>query len=594
MARFTPQWLDELRARITLSGVISRDMKLERAGREFKGCCPFHNEKTASFTVSDEKGFYHCFGCGAHGDVIRWMTDQRGLGFVEAIEALAGEAGMDVPAPSREATARAERVSGMRPTLEEAQRVFAANLARYPAAVAWVHARGIDAATVAEFGLGFAPEDGGLSGRGFNRGDLMAVGLVGRSDPAPGKEPFYYPRFKSRVMVPIHDARGRIVGFGGRAIDGIAKGGAAKYVNSVDSEIFDKGALLFNLHRARAKYRVPPVPGSPWRGTGRLVIVEGYMDAIALDRIGVAAVAPMGTALTERQLELAWRTDPCPLVLFDGDAAGAKAAVRACETALPMLGPGRSLTIGTLPEGQDPDDFVKGAVVAGDDPALALGAWLAAGATHSVREILFDHAVSAVAEGDDGPEAWSGVWRQLAGWGAVIGDEDTRTLTLMYWRRRWEVQGALSAGHVKKVESPEWQAELVRLGFEDGTTIEGGDERVQAMVMWLVGAFDQVAEIQAGIRDRMALAKLMGFDGTMLRKVARLVIRDRDKGDRLDKEMVEAAYRRAIGMAGPMTEAMLPPPFAVGGRASEVNKPAALPPPARRIEQMMDRIEGRA
>lgn len=648
MARFSDAWLDELRARVTLSGVISRDMKLDRAGREYKGCCPFHNEKTASFTVSDEKGFYHCFGCGAHGDVIRWMTDQRGLTFIEAIEELAGEAGLEVPAPSRESAARAERVSGMRPTLEEAQRVFAELLARYPAAGAWVHARGIDAATVAEFGLGFAPEDGGLSGRGFNRGDLMAVGLVGRSDPAPGREPFHYPRFKSRVMVPIHDARGRIVGFGGRDISddifegrgpsakvdtGFAPGRAAgdsaaggrqkrpKYVNSVDSEIFDKGALLFNLHRARAKYRVPPTPGSPWRGTGRLVIVEGYMDAIALDRIGVAAVAPMGTALTERQLEQAWRTDPCPLLLFDGDAAGAKAAVRACETALPMLGPGRSLTIGTLPEGQDPDDIVKGAVVAGDDPALALGAWLAAGATATVQQCLLAHALDSI--DGAGPEAWSAVWHRLQGWADLIADVDTRSLTLMHWRRRWEVAAGLAEDipvTVQLAPSPvddDWecsecglatdpQAGCLKAGHcphRDGSkiVISGGfhaqhdDQRVQAIVQWLVGEFDDIAAIQEDIKFRLAMAKEMGFDPPMLRKMARAVVMDRDRPDtRVLKEAREVAYRRAIGLKGPLTEEILPPPFLTGARAIEGDKPAALPPPSRRIEQMMDRIEGRA
>lgn len=564
MARFTPAWLDELRSRLTLSAVIARDIELKRAGREYKACCPFHDERTASFTVSDEKGFFHCFSCGAHGDVIRWMTDHRGLGFLEAVEELAGEAGLAVPAPSKEAAARAERVSGMRPTLEAAQRVFAEHLARYPAAAAWVHARGIDAATVAEFGLGFAPEDGGLAGRGFNRGDLRAVGLLGKSDPAPGREPFHYPRFKSRVMVPIHDARGRIVGFGGRAVDGIAKAGAAKYVNSVDSEIFDKGGLLFNLHRARELYR----------STRRLVLVEGYLDAIALHRIGAAAVAPMGTALTERQLELAWRTDPCPLLLFDGDAAGAKAAVRACETALPMLGPGRSLTIGRLPAGQDPDDFVKGAVVADDDPALALGAWLLAGGTRSVQALLIEAALTARA--DDSPEAWAAVWQQLSTWAAAIVDGDVRRLTTMRWRRRFEVESELSVDNVVRDVAPELMQVAVAEGIADATQVEGGDDRLHRIIARLLDLRRMRAETNAEIRACLAIAKIVGFDKKQIN--ARLAELEKDEADpmkRQEEEAIALLYRRALNIEGPMNEAMMPPPFDVAAErvsASQTRK----------------------
>lgn len=605
MSRFTPAWLDELRSRITLSTLIGRDIALSKAGREYKACCPFHGEKTPSFSVNDDKAFGHCFGCGWHGDAIRWLTEHRGLSFLEAVEELAGEAGMELPAPSAEAARQAAHIAGQRPTLEAAQAIFADELERYPVPRQFLTSRLIDADTIAAFGIGFAPEDGALRGKGFNQSDLMAVGLVGRSDGG-----FVYVRFKSRIMVPIHDVRGRIVGFGGRVLPGVAKGGAGKYVNSPDSAIFDKGGLLFNLHRAREHYRE----------TRRLILSEGYFDVVALHRCGLAAVAPMGTALTDRQLERAWRVDQCPLLLFDGDVAGMKAALRACETALPQIGPGRSLSIGTLPAGMDPDDLFQAAVAAGEDPGMALAAWLTANAPMTLQECLLNHALEQV-EGDT-PEAWAAVWQRLQGWAATIADEDVRALTLMHWRRRWEVAaeliadipvpmrlapiavdddwacdecglatdpqaGCLKAGHCRWRDGREYVA-------DGGIGWDGADARVQGIVTWLVGEYDDIADIQADIKFRLSMAKEMGFDPPMLRKMARAVISDRDKPDvRVLKEAREVAYRRAIGLPGPMTEAMLPPPFASGGAAIAGKAAKALPPPTRRIEAMTDMIEGR-
>lgn len=603
--RFSPAFLDDLRGRLTLSTLIGRAVKVMRAGREYKACCPFHNEKTPSFTINDEKGFYHCFGCGAHGDAIRWLTDHDGLQFVDAVEQLCGEAGVEVPQASPEARRRADEIAGQRPTLEAAAEIFQAELAKHPAVRHELTCRGIDAAAIDEFGIGFAPEDGALRDRGFNRADLMAVGLIGRSEGG-----FVYVRFKSRIMVPIHDHRGRIVGFGGRDVPqahGSTSSAKAKdrpkYVNSPESVIFDKGRTLFNLHRARPRLRAGQ-SGDGFRGTGRLVIVEGYFDVIALHRMGLAAVAPMGTELTPGQLDRAWQVDNCPLILFDGDAAGMKAAVRAAEAALPMLGPGRSLTIGALPPGQDPDDLVRNSVAAGEDPAQALAAWLCNNPPMSAQLCLLNHALEGV-EGD-GPEAWSAVWKRLHDWASMIADEDTRTLTLMHWRRRWEVAaqltGDIAIGVPKELlpgsdeDGADDDEDDGRFWFVDGALgFAGGDERAQAIVQWLAGAFDDIAAIQEDIKFRLGMAKEMGFDPPMLRKMARAVIRDRDKpGSRVLKEALEAAYRRAIGLKGPMTEEFLPPPFAAGGAAIERKKPPALPPPTRRIEQMMDRIEGRA
>ena len=346
----SPQWLDELRARVTLSSVIQRTTKLIKAGREWKACCPFHNEKSPSFTVNDEKGFYHCFGCGAHGDVIRWMTDQRGLSFMDAVKELAAEAGLEVPAPDPRAAARAERQSGLHDVMAATQDWFRASL-RAPEgerARAYLKKRGFDAHTIERFGFGYAPEGrqalkAALGGR-FDERMLIEAGL---RIEVEGKEP--YDRFRGRLMLPIEDPRGRIVGFGGRILD-TAKTDAPKYLNSPDTPLFDKGRTLYNLNRA----------GPVSRQTGRIVVVEGYMDVIALAAAGIGeAVAPMGTALTERQLELLWRMVEVPILCFDGDAAGQRAAMRAIGRALPLLAPGKTLSIVRLPTGLDPDDLIK-------------------------------------------------------------------------------------------------------------------------------------------------------------------------------------------------------------------------------------------
>lgn len=346
----SPQWLDELRSRITLSSVISRTSKIQKAGREWKGCCPFHDEKTPSFTVSDDKGFYHCFGCGAHGDAIRWMTDQRGLSFMDAVKELASEAGMEVPAMDPRAAQQAEQRAGLGDAMTAAQEWFRNNLAGPEGAKArqYLASRGFDPHTMERFGFGYAPEGrqamkAALSLR-FEEPMLIEAGLRIAVD---GKDP--YDRFRGRLMLPIEDARGRVIGFGGRILES-GKTDAPKYLNSPDTPLFDKGRTLYNLHRA----------GPVSRQSGRIVVVEGYMDVIALAAAGIGdAVAPMGTALTERQIELLWRLADVPILCFDGDAAGQRAAMRAIGRALPMLRPGHSLGIVRLPTGMDPDDLLK-------------------------------------------------------------------------------------------------------------------------------------------------------------------------------------------------------------------------------------------
>ena len=343
----TPQWLDELRARTTLSTLIGRSIKVTRAGREYKACCPFHNEKTPSFTINDEKGFYHCFGCGAHGDAIRWMTDQRGLSFMDAVKELAATAGMDVPAPDPRAAKRQEEAKSLRDVTAAAADWFAAQLDGIDGAGAraYLQKRGISDATRRAFGFGLAPDSRSALKTALKDFPVPMLVEAGMLIAVDDKEP--YDRFRGRLMIPIRDARGRVIAFGGR----ILGDGEPKYLNSPDTPLFDKGRTLFNLDRAS--------PAS--RQTNRVIVVEGYMDVIALAEAGINdAVAPLGTALTEAQLGLLWRMVPVPILCFDGDAAGQKAAMRAAMRALPLLRPGFSLAFAALPAGQDPDDLVRG------------------------------------------------------------------------------------------------------------------------------------------------------------------------------------------------------------------------------------------
>lgn len=341
-----PAFLDELRARTLLSGLIGRSLKLQRAGREFKACCPFHNEKTASFYVNDDKAFYHCFGCGAHGDAIRFLTEAQGLPFIDAVKELAAAAGMEMPAPDPRAAEQAQRALGLHDVTQAAAHWFAEQLGGIGGATAraYLDRRGVSAEIRTAFGLGFAPDTrdklkSALDSYGADK--LIETGLLISID---GKPP--YDRFRGRLMIPIRDQRGRTIAFGGR----ILGEGEPKYLNSPETPLFDKGRTLFNLDRA----------GPASRKSGRLFVVEGYMDVIALAQAGVnEAVAPLGTALTEQQLERLWRVVDVPTLCFDGDKAGLRAGVRAAERALPVLTIGKSLQFATLPAGEDPDDIVK-------------------------------------------------------------------------------------------------------------------------------------------------------------------------------------------------------------------------------------------
>jgi DNA primase len=346
---FPPEFLDELRQRLALADIVGRRVKLTRRGREHSGLCPFHKEKSPSFTVSEDKGFYHCFGCGAHGDVIGFVMRSEGLSFPETVERLAGEVGIAVPQSSPEERQRAKRAATLHDVMERAALWFEAQLAAGSGRRArdYLAGRGLKDETIARFRLGFAPDNRSALKTALLKDEipealLVEAGLVG----TPEDERETYDRFRDRVMFPITDPRGRVIAFGGRAL-GEAR---AKYLNSPDTPLFHKGRILFGLAQAR----------EPAREKGRVLVVEGYMDAIALAEAGFAeTVAPLGTAITEDQIALLWRLAPEPVLLFDGDAAGQRAALRAAMRALPMLKPGHSLRFAVVPEGEDPDSLVR-------------------------------------------------------------------------------------------------------------------------------------------------------------------------------------------------------------------------------------------
>ncbi|MEE8188340.1 MAG: DNA primase [Kiloniellales bacterium] len=347
---FPTEFLDDIRARVPLAGVIGRRVNLRKRGREHTGLCPFHNEKTPSFTVSEEKGFFHCFGCGAHGDVIGFVMRAEGLSFPEAVERLAADAGLQVPRASPEERAAHRRSADLLDVLEAAAAWFEERLraAEGAEARAYLTGRGLTPETVSAFRLGYAPDRRGilraaLNARGMDDERLAEAGLIKRPEGGGGPRDYFF----NRIIFPITDRRGRVIAFGGRALGE----SPAKYLNSPETPLFQKGRVLYNLSRARQAAH----------DTGELIVAEGYMDVIALSQAGFpAAVAALGTAITEAQIEELWRLAEEPLLCLDGDQAGRRAGYRAAERALGRLRPGRSLRFALLPSGEDPDSLLRG------------------------------------------------------------------------------------------------------------------------------------------------------------------------------------------------------------------------------------------
>lgn len=343
------KFLDELRSRISIAEIIGEKVKLQKRGREYTGLCPFHQEKTPSFTINESKGFYHCFGCGAHGDAVKFLMDNEGLPFIDAVKKLAARVGMELPALSRENQEAAQRRKSLYEIMDMAAEFFEKNL-RMPVGskgyAYFTQKRGLSEDTMKKFRLGYAPSNNALktylSSKGISEQDLADLGLISvPEDKSRHPNDFFF----DRVMIPIMDKQKNVIAFGGR----ILGDGQPKYLNSPETPIFNKRRILYNMNNARESAY----------SDKRLIICEGYMDVIALDSFGFNyAVAPLGTALTEEQMLEAWKVCNIPTLCFDGDAAGIRAAIRSVDRVLPNLKAGYSVNYIFLKEAKDPDELL--------------------------------------------------------------------------------------------------------------------------------------------------------------------------------------------------------------------------------------------
>ncbi|QGY03380.1 DNA primase [Methylobacterium mesophilicum SR1.6/6] len=405
--RYPPHILEEIRARLPASSVVGRRVQLKKAGREWRGLSPFNAEKTPSFYVNDQKQFYHCFSSSKHGDIFTFLMETEGLSFPEAVERLAGEAGVSLPAPTEDNRAAETKRAGAIEVMEMAARWFEERLRSGQGSEArtYLERRALAPEVQERFRLGYAPNEryalrDHLAGQGVDKALMVEMGLLAAGEGV--SVPYDY--FRDRVMFPITDTRGRVVAFGGRAL---AKEVRAKYLNSPETPLFHKGRTLYNLHGARKAAH----------DRSSIIAVEGYVDVIAMTLAGhPETVAPLGTALTEDQLGLLWRHADEPILCFDGDKAGQRAAFRALDLALPLLEPGRSLRIALLPGGQDPDDLLRSGGPAAIDQVLK--------AALPLSELLWRRAVEAGPV--DTPERRAGLTQTLRTTVATIRDETVR------------------------------------------------------------------------------------------------------------------------------------------------------------------------
>jgi DNA primase len=414
-----PRFLDEIRSRLSLSDIIGKRVKVTRAGREFKACCPFHKEKTPSFTINDDKQFYHCFGCGAHGDVIGFTMRHDNLSFIEAIEVLAAQAGLKVPEQTPQDVEQAKQQKNLYSLVDDAAKWFEEQLYKpaHKDALDYLLKRGLSQETMNAFRVGFAPADGqairkALQAQGYTDAQMIEAGILKKGEK---KDPYAF--FRERVMFPVTDRRGRVVAFGGRIMPDHLRAPdrgdftPPKYINSSDTPLFHKSRVLYGESHARQA----AIDGQP------VIVVEGYMDVIACFQAGFrGAVAPMGTALTEEQILSLWKMitarEKTPILSFDGDNAGRRAAERAAARILPLLAPDQSARFSFLPEGEDPDSLLK------------------AGGRASLQKILdgamslFDFIWSVHTAGRkfETPEARAGVIRDLQNEIKGIADRDVQ------------------------------------------------------------------------------------------------------------------------------------------------------------------------
>ena len=480
-----PGFLDDLRNRVPISRIVGRRVtwdlrKSNQARGDWWAPCPFHGEKTPSFHVDDQKGFYHCFGCHASGDAIKFLRDAEGMGFLDAVAVLAAEAGVPMPERSPREQAQTDRRTELVEVMDRAVRWFRRQLQTGAGATArdYLAGRGLDAAALDRFEIGFAPDlRQGLLRHLAESGvpDKLAVesGLAIRPDD--GGTP--YDRFRGRIMFPIRDARGRCISFGGRAMD---PGARAKYLNGPETILFDKGRNLYNLGPARSAV----AKGQP------LVVAEGYMDVIALVRAGFeGAVAPLGTAITEDQLRLLWRVAPEPVIALDGDTAGLRAAMRLIDLALPLTGPGQALRFALLPAGQDPDDLIR----AGGPGAMR--------AVLDQAQPLADLLWRRETEGRsfDSPERKAALDKALADAVARIPDAATRDhYTAELKRKRWALFTPARAERGRFARKGEPSAPAPQTRASTLVAADPGDALIEAVILALCAAHpDLVARVES-------------------------------------------------------------------------------------------------
>ena len=537
--RFDERFLEELKARLRPSDVIGRSVKLKRQGREWVGLSPFSKEKSPSFFVNDDKGFFHDFSSGKLGDVISFLQEVERLSFPEAVERLAAEAGMQMPAEDPQAAEREQKRQGLSDWMDLSQKWFAANLRRAAgkAAREYLERRGLPEDQWERFGLGYAPNDreglkNALIQRGAKPGELVEAGML--ISPEGSGAP--YDRFRDRLMFPILDARGRIVSFGGRAMNPDDR---AKYLNGPESPLFHKGATLYGLPEARR------ILGAESKSTQAIIVVEGYMDVIACQRAGLPAVAPMGTALTEEQMERLWRVSSEPVLCFDGDGAGQRAAYRAIERALPLLKPGRSFRFSLLEGGQDPDDILR------DKGAPALRQ--AMGETKPFAEVLFKREVEA--EPLDTPERKAGLKGRLRQAAAAIQDKD---LAEQYRREMFERFDALfpSGRNAPQSQRPQqggaggrWRGPPPKLGqtAEGAEAMQSLSRSIEPVAAALAhGAIDDPERMD----DHLEAIASHGFGDHALDGLAQELVRLRFSHVGGGQTLDSAALRRHLAASG--------------------------------------------
>jgi DNA primase len=513
--RFSEAFLTELKARVRLSDVIGRKVKLQKRGRSWVGLSPFSNEKTPSFYVHDDRGFYKCFSTQKSGDAISFVMETERLTFNEAVEKLANDAGLALPSVSAEDQRDQRRRADLMDWLEEAARWFEAQLRTGHGAEArtYLEARGFGADAWSRHRMGYAPKNWRLFldhmvSRGAREAELIEAGLLGTSD----EDGRVYGFFRDRVVFPILSPAGRVIAFGARTLDPAAK---PKYLNSPDTPLFHKSRVLFRMGAAREALAELSEKEPLGRG---LIVTEGYVDAIALAEVGIGtAVAPLGTALTEEQIDMLWRAGPEPILCFDGDAAGVRAAWKALDRALPKITPGRTLTFAMMPTGLDPDDLVR------KHGADAMRQVLLT--AQPLVEVLWRRELEA--EPLDTPERRAGLEARLIEAANRIADPGLRKAYARELRDRYY-------WYFRKLKSAPVPQRKGRLSAEAAPRIRGFNLLARAIDSPLV--FEQV-------REALCQAEFVDRDVAAIRDAAFHIV---ESGDALDRDAV-AAHLRILG-----------------------------------------------